>query len=153
MLFRSAVGLLTFRRPEELRGSTTFTLVGTLVLFIWSALSLAWSPSQKLGPQFVSGGMPYVGLFVVLAPLLLRDVERTGALMRLLLYLGTIVVVLMVFNPNLTYSSGRVGIQIEGNVRTNPLAIGELGGSLIILATLLREGPKQWLMKIGRAHV
>lgn len=145
-----ALGWILFRRPDELRNTLTFTLVATVILYVWSALSLVWSPSQKLGPQFVRGGAPYILLFVIMAPILVRDIERLGAYLRLLLYLGTVVVTLMVFNPNLTYVSGRVGVQIEGSVRTNPLAIGELGGSLIILATLLRQGPVQWLMNVAR---
>jgi hypothetical protein len=43
-----------------------------------------------------------------------------------------------------------MGFVLEGNVRSNPLAIGELGGTLIIVATLLREGPVQWLVNLAR---
>lgn len=146
----AALTWIIFRRPDELRNTITFALVATFTLYTWSALSLTWSPSQKLGPQFVRGGVPYILLFVVMAPILIRDIERLGAFMRLTLYLGTALVTLMVFNPNLTYVSGRVGVQIEGSVRTNPLAIGELGGSLILLAILLRQGPVQWLMNLVR---
>lgn len=146
----AALTWILFRRPDEFRNTVTFALVASFILYVWSALSLVWSPSQKLGPQFVRGGAPYILLFVVMAPILIRDIERLGAFLRLMLYLGTVVVTLMVFNPNLTYVSGRVGVQIEGSVRTNPLAIGELGGSLIILATLLRQGPVQWLMNLVR---
>ncbi len=146
-----AVGSILLRRPDEIRHTVLFPLIGTLVLYLWSAASLAWSPSTLHGPQYVRGGIPYILLFVVLAPMLVPNVDRLGAMMRLMLYLGTALVLLLVVNPNLTFYSGRLGLQIEGSVRSNPLAIGELGGCLILLATLLREGPKQWLMNGARA--
>jgi hypothetical protein len=146
-----SIGTIALRRPDELRNTVLFPLVGTLALYLWSGISMAWSPSTLYGPQYVRGGIPYIILFVVLAPLLVPNVERLGAMLRLMLYLGTALVLLLVVNPNLTFYSGRLGLQIEGSVRSNPLAIGELGGCLILLATLLREGPKQWLMNGARA--
>lgn len=146
-----AIGTMLLRRPDELRNTLLFPLIGTLVLYLWSAVSLAWSPSTLHGPPYVRGGIPYIILFVVLAPLLVPNVDRLGSMLRMMLYLGTVLVALLVVNPNLTFYSGRLGLQIEGSVRSNPLAIGELGGCLILLATLLREGPKQWLMNAARA--
>lgn len=146
-----AITTIMLRRPDELRNTVLFPLVGTLALYLWSAISMAWSPSTLHGPQFVRGGIPYILLFVVLAPMLVPNVERLGSMMRMTLYLGTALVLLLVANPNLTFYSGRLGLQIEGSVRSNPLAIGELGGCLILLATLLREGPRQWVMNAARA--
>jgi hypothetical protein len=145
-----SVATIVLRRPDELRHTVTFPLVATLIIYLWSAASMAWSPSTLHGPNFVRGGIPYIILFVILGPMLVPNIERMGGLMRLTLYMGSVLVTLLVANPNLTFYSGRLGLQIEGSVRSNPLAIGELGGSLILLATLLREGPRQWLMNGAR---
>ena len=138
------------RNSENLRGYVTPMLVACTVLHLWSIISIAWTPSREAALDYIRTGIPYFGLFVVIAPMLIRDATSLGAFVRTFLYLGTVVVGLVVVNPNFTFYSGRLGFVIEGNVRSNPLAIGELGGTLIIIATLLRQGPVQWLVNLAR---
>lgn len=148
------VALISFlnlaRNAENLRGFMTPMFIVCTVLHLWSIISIAWTPSRDAAIEFVRTGIPYFGLFVVVAPLFVRDAASLGAFVRTFLYLGTAVVGLVVINPNFTFYSGRLGFVIEGNVRSNPLAIGELGGTLIIVATLLRQGPVQWLVNLAR---
>ena len=54
-----AVGKILLRSPDEIRHTMLFPLLGTLALYLWSAISMAWSPSTLHGPQFVRGGIPY----------------------------------------------------------------------------------------------
>jgi hypothetical protein len=52
------------------------------------------------------------------------------------LLLGTLTTVLIVANPAFTLKMGRLGIDIGGGFRTNPLAIGEMGGMMLIIGVL-----------------
>jgi len=138
------------RNSDNLRGFVTPMLVACVILHLWSILSIAWTPSRQAALDFVRTGIPYFGLFVFVAPMFIRDASTLGSFLRSFLNLGTAVVGLVIVNPNFTFYSGRMGFVLEGNVRSNPLAIGELGGTLIIVATLLREGPVQWLVNLAR---
>jgi hypothetical protein len=125
--------------------------IGTCVIYMWSAATLIWTPSAEKAWEIISWGIPYFLVFVVATPILLRGIDSVGAYSRALLYGGTLIVLLLVINPEFTNMGGRFGFQIEGKVRSSPLAIGELGGTLIIVASLLRQGPNQALLNIARA--
>jgi hypothetical protein len=110
----------------------------TIIIFSWSAASLLWTPSPESAGKLVSGGIPYFLLFVVTAPLLVVDVASLARLGRILLLLGGIVAAALVTSPEFRSSSGRQIFMLAGSVMSNPLATGELGGTIIITAVLLR---------------
>ena len=125
------------------------SIVCTFIIYFWSALTLSWTPANAAF-EIVVWGIPYFLLFLCAAPFLLIDIESAGSFMRSILYLGVLVLVVLIINPEFTFMSGRLGIQLSGVSRSNPLAIGELGGTLIIVASLLRIGPTQWLLNLAR---
>lgn len=140
----------TLSNPGNLRGHANAMFIGTLIIYGWSAFSLAWTPSTTSAMEMISWGFPYFILFVLVVPLLVDNIEEFGSIARASMYLGTLVLGAIIINPEFTSSSGRLGFDIGGGHRSNPLAIGELGGALIIIASLLRVGPKQWLLNAGR---
>ncbi|MBL9140728.1 MAG: hypothetical protein JNK53_02575, partial [Phycisphaerae bacterium] len=124
--------------------------IGTCIIYGWSAASLIWTPSFEKAYEIITWGLPYFVVFILIAPVLLQGIESVGSYARALLYGGTLIVLLLVLNPEFTATGGRFGFQIEGQVRSSPLAIGELGGTLIIVAALLRQGPHQALLNVAR---
>jgi O-antigen ligase len=50
--------------------------------------------------------------------------------------MGIVIVVSVLVNPEFTVKSGRIGISLGGKVRTSPLAIGQMGGTLAIIGGL-----------------
>lgn len=110
----------------------------TLIIFTWSVISLLWTPSPESGGKLVSSGIPYFILFVVTAPILVLDVASLARLGRVLLILGGAIAAALVANPEFRSWSGRQIFMLAGSVMSNPLATGELGGTLIITAVLLR---------------
>lgn len=121
---------------RPLRGYATAQLGAVAAIFIWSALSLLWTPARESGGDLTRSGLPYVILMVAAAPLL---IDELGSLRRFLfafLLLGTLTTALIVANPAFTLKMGRLGIDIGGGLRTNPLAIGELGGMMLIVGVL-----------------
>lgn len=123
----------------------------TFVIFAWSVISLLWTPSPDSGGKLVSGGIPYFILFVVTAPMLVLDVASLARLGRVLLLLGGAIAAALVVNPEFRSWSGRQMFMLAGSVMSNPLATGELGGTIVITAVLLRgEGlsPFMVLMRL-----
>lgn len=121
---------------RPLRGYATAQLAAVAAIFIWSAVSLLWTPARESGFDLTRSGLPYVILMVAAAPLL---IDELGSLRRFLfafLLLGTLTTALIVANPAFTVKLGRLGIDIGGGFRTNPLAIGELGGMMLIVGVL-----------------
>ncbi len=140
----------TLRTPGNLRGHANAAFFAALIIFGWSAFSLAWTPSRATALEIVSWGLPYFVLFVLVVPFLVDSLEEFGSIARACMYFGTLVLGILIINPEFTSASGRLGFSVGEGHRSNPLAIGELGGALIIIASLLRVGPKQWLLNLGR---
>lgn len=137
-------------KPGSLRGYFTPMLIGVLVLHGWWLVTLVWTPSTEGALDILSKNYPYFGLFVFLAPVLLNDIEDVAKFGRALLYSGILVMLTLVLNPEFGTWSGRMGLIVGGKIITSPLAIGELGGTLIILASLLRSGPAPALLLTAR---
>jgi hypothetical protein len=125
-------------------------LIVTLIIFAWSAASLLWTPSREMGGQLVSGGLPYFVLFVVTAPMLALDVASLARIGRVLLLFGGAVTAALVVNPEFRSWSGRQVFMLSGSVMSNPLTTGELGGTIIITAILLRGDGLSPLMGLVR---
>ncbi len=123
---------------HPLRGYASAPLWGTLVIYTWSAVSLIWTPSYGAASDFVTENLPYLLLYVFLAPALVDGMESASKFVRLLLWLSAIVTAVILVNPTFTSQTGRMGIKISSSLQTNPLAIGELGGMMIIMAVLSR---------------
>jgi hypothetical protein len=73
---------------------------------------------------------------VYAAPLLIDDVESLERFLLGFLLIGTCTCVLIILSPGFNVKNGRLGIDIGGGFRTNPLAIGELGGMLLMTGVL-----------------
>lgn len=131
----SIVASLT-RLRHPLHGYSTTQLFAVTAIFIWAGASLFWTPSTESGVSLTRWGLPYVLLMVYAAPLLIDGVESLGRFLSGFLLIGTATTALIVANPGFTVKMGRLGIDIGGGFRTNPLAIGELGGMMLIVGVL-----------------
>ena len=47
---------------------------GTLIIYVWSVVSLLWTPSSNTAWRFISEGLPYVSLFIIAAPILILKI-------------------------------------------------------------------------------
>ncbi len=126
--------LTRLRRP--LHGFATPQLLAVTAMFVWAAASLLWTPSTESGLSLTRWGVPYVLLMVYAAPLLIDEVTSLRRFLYAFLLIGTATTALVVLNPGFTLKAGRLGIDIGGGFRTNPLAIGELGGMMLIVGVL-----------------
>jgi len=110
----------------------------SIAIFGWGAISLLWSPSGQLAGSMTREGLPYFVLCVIVAPILIDDIKDFASVATLVLVFGTIIALTMILNPEFNIRSGRLGFMLTETVRSNPLAIGELGGILMIVSVLYR---------------
>ena len=114
-------------------------MVATIALYVWSAITLLWSPGLVTGFEIVGSQLPYFFLIIVLAPLLISDIDELTASLRATLWIALPLGVIFIVSPEFTSVYGRIGIDVAGK-RSNPLAIGELGGTLLLIGATLRKG-------------
>lgn len=140
---------LAMRRPFFGYFSRAWLL--TLAIFAWSAVSLLWTPAMPQAGEMVREGIPYFILFVVAAPILIDSVDDLTDLASLLMVFGTLVALTIIVNPEFNLKSGRLGVMLTSTVRSSPLAIGELGGTLLIVSALFRSSSSNNFLKVARS--
>lgn len=141
---------LFLRERNILYGHINYALISTLILLSWAAFSLLWTPSFGPATTIIIGNLPFVALFVLTIPLFASDISSVGLILNKIIYLGTLILLLILLSPNFNFRDGRIGFNLTAIYRSNPLALGELGGVLVIIASLLRTTSSQWILTIWR---
>ena len=146
-----AVGMVTIisaamaiaREPDRIAGTRTSGQILVWFLYLWTIASCVWSPGAELAIDSLSGTWPYLILFLVVAPLLIRDLSELATTFRWGLVACILLSLVMLLSPEFSQRGGRLGLSIDSSAlkaRSNPLAIGELGGLCILLAALAGGG-------------
>jgi len=133
-----AAGKVLVMTPRAMSKWFNAATVSSLALLAWGALSLLWSPGRTEALEIVVGNVPYLVLFVIVTPLLLADVDDLRVSQQAMLVLGMVLCAIIVASPEFTSRYGRLGYAVASGVRSNPLAIGELGGVVLLLAATMR---------------
>ncbi len=123
-------------QDRPFRGYATPIFSVALGFFVWAMISLLWTPAFEVAWGLTRWGIPYVILFLMVAPLLIDGMASLDRFFRAFLILGSITTILILINPAFTVKLGRLGVDLDATVRTNPLVIGELGGLMILVAAL-----------------
>ena len=125
--------LLGFRNPIT-------TLVA--VLYVLWAVGVLYSPARDVAIDSFRQGIPYIGLLLLFLPLLVVDIFEFRQLLSGMMFLGSVIAVLVIANPNSTYYSGRLfldlGMLAGVDRYGSPLALGEMGGMIAMIAVLVR---------------
>ncbi len=111
-------------------------LVSSWCFFLWGSLSTLWAPSGGEVERLVLAPLPYWIVFIVIAPMMLGRVEELRSVVNALLAVGVFTCLLIIFSPQFDLVSGRLGIRLAAGDRTNPLAIGTMGGTLMVVGAL-----------------
>jgi hypothetical protein len=125
------------RRGHGPRSGTNLTAASAIGIFAWSVVTCAWTPSETAW-EAVQAGLPYFVLLVVIAPRLVCSWSEAAAFHQGLIWVGIPTAILILVSPEFTTKYGRLGLDI-GGTRTNPLALGQFGGLMIIAAALYRR--------------
>jgi hypothetical protein len=123
-------------QDRPFRGYATPVFSVAIGFFVWAMISLLWTPAFEAAWGLTRWGIPYVVLFLMVAPLLIDGMASLDRFFRAFLILGSITTILILINPAFTVKLGRLGVDLDSTVRTNPLVIGELGGLMILIAAL-----------------
>jgi hypothetical protein len=123
-------------QDRPFRGYATPVFTVAIGFFVWAMISLLWTPAFEAAWGLTRWGIPYVVLFLLAAPLLVDGMPSLERFFRAFLILGSVTTILILINPAFTLKLGRLGVDLDATVRTNPLVIGELGGLLILIAAL-----------------
>jgi hypothetical protein len=114
-------------------------------LLLWSLVTLAWTPADR-ALEFINGEWPYTIVFVVLGTILVGSIDDLSRAFGAILVVGTVACAAILANPEFTSLYGRLAVVIGANTRSNSLALGDLGGTTVIVAALLRRGPGRLLL-------
>lgn len=145
-----AVVRLVMVTDRPLVGYLNFQLSGAIALHAWSLVTLLWTPSNESARQFIQGGYAYFVLLIVVSPMLATDVRSLGRINRSALIAGTLLAGAMISSPEFRSWSGRLVTDLGSSGRSNPLVLGELGGTLVICSVLFRATGMSLLVKICR---
>ena len=119
-----------------MRSWVTAPMVLTTALYCWAATSYFWTFSPEWLAEYIRWTTPYILVTIGLAPLLIAGLDDLRELRIALLVIGTAVALLIIANPNFQFVGGRLVVNVDNDSRTNPLAIGALGGLLVLLLIL-----------------
>jgi len=130
--------ILAQTRPFH--GYFSLAWYGIIALFAWALVSLLWTPAREAALGLTTWGLPYFVLFIIVSPFLVDRIQSIQSFLRAFLIMGFVILLLIKINPNFTVKYGRLGVTIDALIRSSPLSIGELGGSVMLIAALYRVG-------------
>jgi hypothetical protein len=136
-LLLAAVVRRHLRREPLLEGLGGTVVIAALAFYAWGYASMAWSPTSGAFLSETFSALPYWVLFLLVAPMLIARLEEFSQFAWALLIFGGAMAVLILLNPNFTLVSGRLGIDLGHGNRGNPLALGTVGGLIMLAAALL----------------
>jgi O-antigen ligase len=129
---------LAIRKQLNFRSIANPVFLGSLSIFSLSAASLIWTPALETASAYVRTGAIYFVLFVLVAPLLIDSLATLQRAISAFMILGCAIVFAIQLNPEFVFASGRLVMRFSERIGTNPLALGELGGLLILAGSLSR---------------
>lgn len=115
--------------------------VGTILIYFWYLTTMLWSPSSGAAMELIEANVPYFVLFVLVIPLLIREIADLLPAFRWTMLVGVCILGSILFNPSFTFRDGRLSLALTALVRTNPLVLGEFAGIVLIFSALITRGP------------
>lgn len=148
------VGAATLRylRGEDISTgyfNPVFLLV--VALYVYQVIGWTWSPGGEFAMLGMRRSIFYLTLYIVIAPALVRDLREFDEMMRFILVIGTILLLLILFNPRAGFTGARFKLELgEYGSQGNPLATGRAGGTIAIAAILMRNARDTTVLKFIR---
>jgi hypothetical protein len=142
-----SIVLASIVRPDLKRSYANRASIGIWCLLAWSLVTMIWTLDQPAALSVVGSGWPYAMIGTFLVPLAIRRPEEAADALRWVRILGFVLSIVVLTSPEFTTKAGRIGIDlaISASARSNPLVIGELGGTVVLLGILLSNGKKSSL--------
>lgn len=135
----AVVILFIYGKPHRLLSGLAFWLV--LALFSYAFLSIAWVSVPDKALEIWSVNFQYLVIFLLVAPLLIQNVDDLDTPMRALLLLGTP----LLFCLNFLLEWGYRGFYVNGELVRLPLALAQFGGYMMIVGALFAPKGSYWM--------
>ncbi len=143
------------RNPNTWRGYANRVFILTVILYVYALIGTLWSPGATNAWMLISKGYPYWIMQVLLLPLAVANLEEFRKSLIPTLVVGLTCAVLFFTNPSAQWWAGRLTLDVMqlGNIeldRGNPLAMGTMGGLLMITAALMKPTRAGWFILLLR---
>lgn len=109
-----------------------------ILLYLYSAVSLMWTPASVAAIEEWDHNLPYAVLLLLLAPILIRDVDDAREGLLATQAVGGFLAACFALFVNYGFRSVTSDLGEEGDVRL-PGALAEIGGYLFIISSLLAK--------------
>ena len=129
--------------------SATFA---TVFYFCFAAASSFWSQSTETD-NLTLATLVYIFIYILIGPILINSITDLRNLFFYLLVIGTILAFLVLLNPNSEFIRGRYILKfaaVGSASDSNPLAMADLGGLLVVISGLLQPPSRNILWIIIR---
>ncbi|MGH7132009.1 MAG: O-antigen ligase family protein [Phycisphaerales bacterium] len=152
MVVLGAVGSLVMAKQDFLRGYWQGATACIALLYLQTLVGTIYTPSRDAAFFFLNQLWPYALLLLVGMPLLATRLENFRRILVPLLVTGSLVSLMIIFNPAARTYAGRLMLELGRDYRGvsygNPLATAELGGMLMITASVMRTPRSAVLMLV-----
>ncbi len=146
------ISLIMGKRP--LKGFLNPNTFLILSLYLFAAFGVLYTMSPEAGRYFLETGSPYFVLMVLMLPALISSTEQISKMTVPFMGVGLIMLTLILLSPRTEFYGTRMFIDLSytrgGGERGNPLALGELGGTMMIIAVLMEPERKNVLITLLR---
>jgi hypothetical protein len=146
------VSLITGKRP--MKGFLNLNSALILSLYLFAAFGTLYSMSPEAGRYFLTKGSPYFVLYILMLPALVSNTEQISKMTTPFLFVGLIILILILASPRTLFYGTRMLIDLSytrgSGEQGNPLALGELGGTMMIIAVLMEPERKNLLFSMLR---
>lgn len=135
-----AIGMRFLRGERLFSGVMNPVTIGVFGLYVLTWVGLLWTPSDR-SLELLTYGVPYVVLLLFATQLLVDDIADFHRLAVGVMLVGSVIALLVMFNPATTFEGGRLTLDIglySGEQSSNPLALATMGGLMAVLAALVQ---------------
>ncbi len=144
--------LITGKRP--FKGFLNLNTVLIFSLYLFASFGVLYSMSPEAGKYFLNKGSPYFVLLVLMLPALVSSAEQITKMTTPFLFVGMIILILILVSPRTLIYGMRLLIDLSytrgSGEHGNPLALGELGGMMMIVAVLMNPERNNVLITLLR---
>ncbi|MBL8876218.1 MAG: O-antigen ligase family protein [Phycisphaerae bacterium] len=114
----------------------------TLVIYAVMTFSLVYTPARDSAMNMYKDAIPYIVVFIFVYPFLLTGLDELRQGIFLTVMLGCILTLAFFFNPSAQWAGGRFIINLGqsygvSEFTSNPLALADTGGFMMIAAALM----------------
>lgn len=107
-----------------------------IALYVYASVSVLWSPVTDISVSNLQHYMPYIFLYVLLAPLLINNEEDAYEAFKFLIIFGGILALLLLLFTEWGYRRIVMAAEMV-DLRANPLAIADMAGYVLFASILL----------------